>query len=74
MNEGEDRAVEDVAERLQKRFPMQSPDVVKSTVAEFHRQYDGSRIREYIPVLVEREARDRLSPGHRATTDADPTA
>jgi hypothetical protein len=74
MNEVENQAVEDVAERLLKRFPMQSPEVVKATVAEFHRQYDESRIREYIPVLVEREARDRLSPGNRAKSDADANA
>lgn len=71
MNEDEDRAVAEVAERLLKHFPLEAPDVVKATVAEFHQQYDGSRIRDYIPVLVEREARDRLSPATRAKVDAD---
>ena len=70
MNEDEDRAVAEVAERLLKRFPLEPPDVVKATVAEFHQQYDGCRIRDYIPVLVEREARDRLSPVSRTTVDA----
>jgi hypothetical protein len=45
--------------------------ICKSTVAEFHHQYDGSRIRDYIPVLVEREARDRLAPAPLATVDGD---
>ena len=71
MNEDEDRAVAEVAERLLKRFPLEQPDVVKATVAEFHQRYEGSRIRDYIPVLVEREARDRLSPAARARVDAD---
>jgi anti-anti-sigma factor len=70
MSEDEDRAVAEVADRLQKRFPLHSPDVVRETVAEFHHQYDGSRIRDYIPVLVEREARDRLAPARPSTADA----
>ena len=70
MNEDEDRAVAEVAERLLKRFPLQSPDVVKATVAELHQRYDGSRIRDYIPVLVEREARDHLTPVASTPVDA----
>jgi hypothetical protein len=56
----EKRAIEQVAERLRERFPQQQPALVGTTVAQAHRRYDGRPIRDFVPVLVEREAREEL--------------
>ena len=36
-------------------------EVVDAAVARFHREYDGRPIREFIPLLVERQVREHLS-------------
>jgi hypothetical protein len=55
----EAQALENVRQRLVERFPDVHPDVVRTTVADVHRQFDG-RVRSYVPILVERAARARL--------------
>lgn len=49
------RALDDLADRLLGRFPDAEPEGIKELVARVHHQYDGSPIRDFIPVLVERE-------------------
>jgi len=55
----ESQAVEQLTVRLSARFPNLSTDLVRSTVRDEHAKLDG-RIRDYVPVLVERAARQRL--------------
>jgi len=56
----EHRALEHICERLVERFPEVSAATVRHTVREIHARFDG-RVRDYVPVLVEREARARLT-------------
>ncbi len=60
-----------VARRLCTRFPSVSAETVDALVAEIHREYDGRPIRDYVPLLVERQAREHLSriPRQRAPSD-----
>lgn len=53
----ETQAVVQVCERLEARFPEFPSDAVEGTVTTAHRSFDGCRVRRYVPVLVEREAR-----------------
>lgn len=53
------RALDDLALRLQGRFPGTPPEDLRLCVDEVHRQYAGCRVRAFIPVLVEREVVDR---------------
>ena len=53
-------ALELLRERLADRFPSERPEGIERLVAEVHHQYDGSPVRAFIPVLVEREVSDRL--------------
>jgi hypothetical protein len=66
MDRGELKAISQAAARVHQRFPEIQEDAVKAVVDRLHRQYAQSRIRAYIPILVEREAMDhfrgRLSP------------
>lgn len=55
----ERQAVEQVAVRLSARFHDLSAALVRSTVRDEHAKLDG-RVRDYVPVLVERAARQRL--------------
>jgi hypothetical protein len=65
--EDETRAVNEVSERLVASFPEVAPHVVKHTVHTSHEQFEGSPIRDFVPVLVERMAKSNLtteSPTH----------
>lgn len=57
-----------VIERLCRRFPtVAEPDVV-ALVQAIEKSFVNARIQEYIPLLVEREARDVLAHSVAATT------
>lgn len=58
--EEEARAVDQVVDRLVQRFPAVPRDRVAAIVGEEHRVLDGNPIRDFVPVLVEHEARVRL--------------
>lgn len=49
-----------VIERLEKRFPDVPPQHVAEVTLAAHHELDGRPIRNYVPVLVERAARERL--------------
>jgi len=55
----EGQAVEQITVRLTARFPNLPTALVRSTVRDEHAKLHG-RIRDYVPVLVERAARQRL--------------
>jgi hypothetical protein len=46
--------------RLIERFPDVCPDTDRITVQDIHNRFDG-RVRSYVPILVEREAKIRLA-------------
>ncbi|MEV8378021.1 hypothetical protein AB0P21_35105 [Kribbella sp. NPDC056861] len=56
----EDRAIAEAAERLTKTFPDVSPDTVEQAVAESRPEFDGNPIRDFVPLFVERAAKQRL--------------
>lgn len=56
----ERETVEGVCRRLSKRFPDLPQDTVESVVREIHARLSGP-IRDYVPVLVEHQARDDLA-------------
>lgn len=66
----EDQALNELAQRLRDRFPSQPPETIEKVVRDYHREFDGDPIRDFIPVLVERQAVDRLSdvPDQRAAS------
>jgi len=54
------RALAGVQLRLQEHFPELDPDVIEAAVRVAHSRLDGP-VRNFVPVLVEHAARDRLS-------------
>ncbi|MCU1599242.1 MAG: hypothetical protein JWQ47_2981 [Glaciihabitans sp.] len=63
MNEdptAENEAIEKVVERLSERFPEVERGRIDEVVHDEHHEFDGRPIREYVPVLVEHGAKQRL--------------
>ena len=56
-------------DRLATRFPLLSRANVAEIVGQAHQGYDDSDLRDFIPLLVEREARRKLEH----TTQSAPT-
>lgn len=60
-------AMAHVATRLARRFTDIDPDVVAMTVQEEAAALSGARITEFVPLLVERRAVERLTAARRST-------
>ncbi len=56
----EERRVADVVERLRRRYPAVDQELVTWVVDAAHRDLDGARVRDFVPILVEKHARDVL--------------
>jgi len=59
LRDEEHKAISEVVRRLSAQFGADE-DEVAGVVYECHRQFAGSPIRGFIPLLVEHAARDRL--------------
>ncbi|MCW2817463.1 MAG: hypothetical protein JWR42_250 [Marmoricola sp.] len=57
---GDNRSIDEVTERVMAKFPAQRSASVRDLVARAHGQYAQSRIRDFVPVLVEREVVEHL--------------
>lgn len=58
----EKQAINAVNERLWRSFAESySPSIVSHTIEQVHHRFDGRPIRDFVPVLVERYAREELS-------------
>jgi hypothetical protein len=53
-------AIARVVQRLSAQFRMLDPAVVQRVVQEAHARFAGHPTREFVPILVEDSARDRL--------------
>ncbi|TQM62870.1 three-helix bundle dimerization domain-containing protein [Humibacillus xanthopallidus] len=62
----ERRALVEVEERLRRRFPQLDATVVEAAVRLAHAEMTGP-VRDFVPLLVERAARDRLAFALRDT-------
>ena len=58
--EDEDRAVAHVIDRLVERFPRVPRSSIERAVQENRAALAGSRVRDYIPVLIEHGAKEQL--------------
>jgi hypothetical protein len=52
--------VAEVVQRLRERYPTLPADRVEGAVRQAHRELDSARVRDFVPVLVEKRARDLL--------------
>jgi hypothetical protein len=57
----ETRVLHQVSARLRSRFPQAEPDRLRRAVESAYHELDGARIRDFVEILVEREAADSLA-------------
>jgi hypothetical protein len=71
METSDRQALQHVVARLRVRFPHLEEAVVEQEVEAVYREYHGSKVRNFVPILVEREVVDRWR--HAAGPAADPS-
>ncbi|WP_258803069.1 three-helix bundle dimerization domain-containing protein [Pseudarthrobacter sp. NS4] len=72
LKKTETQALTDVVNRLAERFPGEPRSVIEDLVAHEHSLFDESRVRDYIPILVERAAKLRLVHRQLPVTHPEP--
>ena len=60
MTHEDHRWIAELVDRLSLHFPQWSRDELTEVVHDCNREFVGSRIRDFVPILVERRARERL--------------
>jgi hypothetical protein len=56
----ESKALDEIVDRLQERFPDTPRDTVLDAVEQARATLDAAKVRDFVPVLVEKEAKARL--------------
>lgn len=56
----ETRALAEITERLQERFPDTPPDEIEAAVEFGRKEFENAKVRDFLPVLIEKEAKARL--------------
>jgi len=56
----EQTVIEQLVARLTSRYPTISEATVSAVVREVHSRYDGRPLRDFVPLFVERNAKDEL--------------
>ena len=60
-SEEEERLIAHAVTRLSAKYPSVPADVVAQVMASAHAHFDGHRVRDFVPLLVERMAGEKLS-------------
>jgi hypothetical protein len=58
---GEQTRINEMVERLTKNYPTLPAETVVEVVTDMHAAFNGSRVREFVPLFVERRARTALT-------------
>jgi hypothetical protein len=56
----EQRSVDEVIDRLAKKFPDLDRVRIRQIVDEEHHAFDGKPVRDFVPVLVEKSSKRRI--------------
>ena len=58
--QSDSKALVDVISHLQVQFPRLPAEAIAEEARHAFQEYDGARVRAFLPILVEREAGERL--------------
>ncbi|MGY4856355.1 three-helix bundle dimerization domain-containing protein [Cryobacterium sp. AP23] len=64
----ETQAIDQVIDRLSQRFPSLEREHIADVVQEEHGQLEEGRVRDFVPVLVEKAAKRRLKKEAKASS------
>jgi hypothetical protein len=56
----EQTLIGDLVERLTRKYPTLAAEMITDVVHDQHVRFDGARLREFVPLFVERRARTAL--------------
>lgn len=56
----EEKAIGEIVERLRERFPEATPAAVDDAVEKARASFTGAKVRDFVPVLIEKEAKAHL--------------
>jgi hypothetical protein len=70
MTDPAQRQIEHVVQSLQGRMPAVPQREIESAVADEFRSFNGARVREFLPVLIERRLRQQLAAVGEALAEA----
>ena len=56
----EEKAIAEIVERLQERFPDKSDADIRDAVDKAMATFQSAKVRDFVPVLVEKEAKAHL--------------
>jgi trans-aconitate methyltransferase len=56
----EGKAIGEIVERLQERFPDATPQAIDDAVECARTSFSDATVRDFVPVLIEKEAKARL--------------
>ncbi|MGW4339567.1 three-helix bundle dimerization domain-containing protein [Rhodococcus koreensis] len=57
MNVTENQHIDAVRARVRDRYPEVDPSMVNDLITAVHHRFDGCRVRDFVPLLVERAAK-----------------
>ncbi|HVQ53026.1 MAG TPA: hypothetical protein VMS92_23570 [Mycobacterium sp.] len=57
----EDRLIGQVVDRLLAGFPQVPQDTVHEIVGSIHHRFDDAKIRDFVPLFVERHTKEKLA-------------
>jgi hypothetical protein len=60
MEMSEERELGLLVDRLRRRYPGLPEDLIRREVDRLLHQYDGARVRTFLPILIERDVRAML--------------
>jgi hypothetical protein len=60
----EDRELAEVIDRLMRKFPTAGREEVEGAVTVEYLALEGNPVRDFVPVLVEKQAKKRLRTAH----------
>jgi hypothetical protein len=65
----EEREIAEVIDRLMKKFPAATREEVEIAVTSEYLPLEGNPVRDFVPVLVEKQAKKRLKKTHPRQKD-----
>lgn len=65
-DDSEQRGVDEVIDRLGKKYPDVDRELIREIVTDEHGAFNGRPVRDFVPVLVEKRAKQRVKSLARA--------
>lgn len=55
-----EQTIAEIVARLSERFPATAPETIRTVVTEVYAEFSDAKVRDFVEVLVEKQAKKRL--------------